>query len=60
MGNMQITYSNIVAGNTIQLPIRDITSAISINWGDGSATQTVNQWESIQLICYAADKWGVL
>ncbi len=37
---MQITYSNIVAGDTIQLPIRDITSAISITWGDGSATQT--------------------
>jgi hypothetical protein len=27
---------------------------------DGSLTQTVNQWESMQLQCYVANAWGVL
>lgn len=27
---------------------------------DGSLTQSVNQWESMQIQCYAANKWAVL
>jgi hypothetical protein len=27
---------------------------------NGELTQTVNQWESMQIICYAANSWGVI
>lgn len=37
---MLLEYINIVNGTTIKLPIKNITTPLTINWGDGSSPET--------------------
>ena len=37
---MLLEYINIVNGTIIKLPIKNITTPLTINWGDGSSSET--------------------
>ena len=37
---MLLEYINIVNGTIIKIPIKNITTPLTINWGDGTSTQT--------------------